>query len=326
MFTQTSKVFLPVAGAAAFLAAVYHVMTRDVMGGVLYLMVSVVAFLVGVMLSTVREHEYAPVAAGNGPPVVRPVHVRPLPGGGGWPVVAGVSVGLVLIGLIEHPLFTWAGVLLAVIAAAGWMARAAAESTGRSISLMPIGLPVLGLATIASVMFFMSRVLLAVSETASWVIALLVAVILLGSASLAAVRPNITGRTLAAILAIGSLVLVGGGVFAATVGERDIEAHSEEHAGDAGLVQLAARNITFEHDTITLKADAEVEIQFDNNDRDVQHNISILGQDPTKPVFRGQLVTGVATATYKFHAPAAGEYKFQCDVHPAQMKGTVKVV
>jgi plastocyanin len=326
MFTQTSKLFLPVAGAAAFLAAVYQVMTRDVMGAVLYLMVSAVAFLLGVMLSTVRENEYAPVVAGNAPPVVRPVVVRPLPGGGGWSIVAGISVGLVFIGLIQHPLITWAGVLLALTAGSGWLARAASESTGRAISLLPIGLPILGLATIASVMYFMSRVLLAVSETASWVIALLVGVVILGCASLAAVRPNISGRTLAAVLAIGSVVMVGGGVFAAAVGERHIEVHSEEHAGDAGLVQLAAENVTFEHDTITLKADAEVEIQFDNNDRDIQHNITILGQDPTKPVFRGQLVTGVATATYKFHSPAAGEYKFQCDIHPAQMKGTVKVV
>lgn len=326
MFTQTSKLFLPVAGAALFLGAVYKIMTGDVLGGVLYLMVGAVAFVLGVMLSTVRENEYAPVVAGNAPPVVRPVQVRPLPGGGGWPVLAGVSVGLVMIGLIQHPLFTWAGVLLALVAGAGWLARAASEKTGRAISLLPIGLPVLGLTTIASVMFFMSRVLLAVSETASWVIALLVALTVLGSASLAAVRPSISGRTLAAILAIGSLVMVSGGVVAASVGERHIETHSEEHAGDAGLVQQAAKDITFEHDTITLKAGAEVEIRFDNNDRDIQHNMTILGQDPTKPIFRGQLVTGVATATYKFHSPPAGEYKFQCDVHPAQMKGTVKVV
>ena len=326
MFTQTSKLFLPVAGAAAFLAAVYHIMTRDVMGGVLYLMLSAVAFVLGVMLSTVRENEYAPVVAGNAPPVVRPVVVRPLPGGGGWPIAAGVSVGLVMIGLIEHPLFTWAGVLLALSAGAGWLARSASESTGRAISLLPLGLPVLGLATIASVMYFMSRVLLAVSETASWVIALLVGVVILGCASIAAVRPNITGRTLAAVLAIGSVVMVGGGIFAAAVGERHIEVHSEEHAGDAGLVQLAAKDVTFEHDTITLAADTEVELQFDNNDRDIQHNITILGQDPTKPIFRGQLVTGVATVTYTFHSPPAGEYKFQCDVHPGQMKGTVKVV
>ena len=326
MFTQTSKLFLPIAGAALFLAAVYQIMTRDVMGGVLYLMLASVSFLLGVMLSTVRENEYAPVVAGDAPPTVRPVYVRPLPGGGGWPVLAGVSVGLVMIGLIQHPIFTWAGVLVALVAGSGWLARAASETTGRSISLLPIGLPVLSLATIASVMYFMSRVLLAVSETASWVIALLVGVVILGCASVAAVRPNITGRTLAAVLAIGSVVMVGGGVFAAAVGERHIEVHSEEHGGEAALVQLGAENVAFGRDEITLAADTEVEIRFDNNDRDIQHNITILGQDPSRPIFRGQLVTGRATVTYTFHSPPAGEYRFQCDIHPDQMKGTVKVV
>ena len=327
MFTQTSKLFLPLAGVALVLGAIYQVMTGDLLGAVLYLMVGAVAFLLGVMLSTVREHEYAPVVAADAPPpAVRPVAVRPLPGGGGWPVAIGLSAALVMLGLIQHPLFTWAGVLLAVTAGAGWLARAASETTGRQISLLPIGLPVLGLATIASVMYFLSRILLAVSETASWVIALVVGIVILGVASIAAVRPSISGRTMAAILAIGSLFMVGGGLVAAAVGERHIEVHAEEHAGEAARVQLAAENLTFEHDTITLAANADVEIQFDNNDREVVHNITILGQDPTRPIFRGQLVTGVATATYTFHAPPPGEYRFQCDIHPTQMKGTVKVV
>lgn len=327
MFTQTAKLFLPVAGASLFLGAVYKVMTGDLLGAVLYLMVGAAAFLLGVMLSTIRENEYAPVTAGDvPPPSVRPVLVRPLPGGGGWPVVAAVSLGLVMFGLVQHSVFAWAGVLLAMIAGAGWLARASSEATGRQISLLPLGLPVLGLATIASVMFFLSRILLAVSETASWVLALLVGIVILGVASLAAVRPSISGRALASALVIGSLVMVGGGVVAAAVGEREIEVHAEEEAGDAARVQLAAENVAFEHDTITLAADTEVEIEFDNNDREIQHNITILGQDPTRPIFRGQLVTGVATAVYTFHAPAAGEYRFQCDIHPAQMKGTVKVV
>ncbi len=327
MFTPTSKLFLPVAGVALFLGALYKIYSGDLLGSVLYLMVGAVAFVLGVMLSTVRENELAPVVAPDAPPPgVRPVAVAPLPGGGGWPVVAGVAFGLVMLGLIFHPLLTWAGVLVAMAAGAGWLARAASESTGREIGLLPLGLPVLGLATIASVMYFLSRILLAVSETASWVIALAVGVVLLGAASLAAVRPNISGRALASVLAIGSLLMVGGGMYAAAVGERHIEVHSEEHGGEAALVQVKAENVAFVSDTITLKANEEVEVRFDNNDRDVQHNITIIGQDPASPVFRGQLVSGVATATYKFHTPPAGEYKFQCDVHPAQMKGTVKVV
>ncbi len=326
MLTPTSKLFLPVSGASLFLAVAYRMLTGDLLGTVLFLMVAVVSFLLGVMLSSIRENEYAPAVAPNAPPpAVRPVAVAPLPGGGGWPILGGLSVALVMLGLIEHSLFTWAGVLVAMVAGAGWLARAASESTGRQISLLPLGLPVLGLTTIASVMYFMSRILLYVSETASWVFALLVAVVIMVGATIAALRPRISGRTLASVLADGSLLMVGGGVYAAVEGERHIEVHSEEHAGEAGLVRVEAENVTFKGDTITLKADTEVEIQLDNNDRDIQHNITILGQDPSRPIFRGQLVTGVATATYTFHSPPPGEYKFQCDIHPAQMKGTVKV-
>ncbi len=326
MFTQTSKLFLPVAGVALFLGAVYKIITGDLLGAVLYLMVGTVAFLLGIMLSTVRDNEMAPVVAADAPPPrVRPVVAAPLPGGGGWTALGAVSIALVLFGLIQHAVFTWAGLLFGMAAGAGWLARAASESTGRHISLMPLGLPVLGLFTIASVMYFLSRILLAVTETTSWVIALLVAVLILGIASVAALRPAISGRALAAALALGSVLMIGGGLVAAAVGERHIEPHSEAHAGEAGLVQVKAENTAFTRDTITIKADAEVELRFDNNDRNTQHNISILGQDPTKPVFRGELVTGVATVSYKFHAPGPGEYKFQCDVHPAQMKGTVKV-
>ena len=326
MLTPTSKLFLPVSVASLFLAVVYRMLTGDLLGTVLFLTVSVVAFVLGVMLSSIRENEYAPAMAPNAPPpAVRAVIVAPLPGGGGWPVIAGLSVAMMLLGLVLHSVITWAGVLLAMVAGAGWLARSASESTGRQISLLPLGLPVLGLATIASVMYFMSRILLAVSETASWVFALLVGVIIMVAASLAALRPQISGRTLATVLTVGSLLMVGGGAYAAAQGERHIEVHSEEHAGEAGLVQVKADNVAFASDTITLKADTEVEIRFDNNDRQVQHNITILGQDPSKPVFRGALVTGVATVTYSFRSPPAGEYKFQCDIHPAQMKGTVKV-
>ncbi len=327
MLTPTSKVFLPVAGVALFLGAVYKILTGDLLGGVLYLMVGAVAAVLGVMLSTVRENEVAPaIAADAGPPSVRPVAVAPLPSGGAWPLVAAVAVGLVALGLIESSIWAWAGVLVAMVAGAGWIGRASSESTGRPVSLLPIGLPVLGLAFIASVMFFLSRILLAVPEAASTAIALGVAVVIMIVASLAAVRPRLSGGSMAALLALGAVVMVGGGIVAAAQGEREIEKHSEEHAGEAGLVQIRAENTAFAQEEITLTADAEVELRLDNNDRGIQHNIAIFGADPSRPLFRGELVNGVGTVTYRFHAPPAGEYRFQCDVHPAQMKGTVKVV
>ncbi len=326
MLTPTSKVFLPLAGAALFLGAVYKIITGDLLGGVLYLMVGTVAFVLGVMLSSVRENELAPVVAPDAPPPgVRPVVAPAVPGGGGWAVVGAVALALFVLGLVQHALFTWAGLVVALAAGAGWLTRSASESTGRQISLLPLGLPVLGFFAIGSIMFFLSRILLAVTETTSWVLALAVAVVIMFGASIAVARPNISGRTLAAALGVGGLVMIGGGVVAAAVGEREIEHHAEEHAGEAALVQVAAENTAFSREELTLAADSEVEIRFDNNDRNVQHNITILGQDPSRPVFRGQIVTGVATVTYTFHAPGPGEYNFQCDIHPGQMKGKVKV-
>jgi plastocyanin len=326
MLTPTSKVFLPVAGVALFLGALYKIFSADVFGSALFLVVGVVAFVLGVTLSSIRENEYAPPLPSNAPPPsVRAVAVAPRPGGGGWGIAAAAAAVLVMLGLVENWVFTYAGLLVALAAGAGWLARSTSESTGRHISLMPIGMPVLGLATIASVMFFISRILLAVPEEASTAIALFVAVLILGGASIAALRPNISGRTLAAVLVVGSLIMVAGGITAAARGERDIEHPGEEAAGEAGVVQLKAEGVTFKTDTINLPAGQDVEIRFDNNDRDVQHNLDIFGADPSKPIFRGDLVTGVATVTYKIHAPGPGEYKFQCDVHPTQMKGTVKV-
>jgi plastocyanin len=325
VLTPTSKVFLPVSGVALFLGAVYKILTGDVLGGTLFLMVAAVAFVLGVMLSTVRENEYAPaVAADAPPPGVRAVAVAPVPGGGGWSMVASLSVALIVLGIIFHPIITAAGALVGLAAGAGWLARASSESTGRPISLMPVGLPVLGLATIGSVIFFLSRILLTVSKEASTGIALFVAVLIMVLATLFALKPDISSRAIVAALVVGSLVMVAGGVAAAARGERKTEPRAEEGAGEAGLVQVKAQSIAFSTQEIDLKADADVEVRFDNNDRAIQHNIVIVGQDPNKPVFRGDLVTGVATATYKFRSPSAGTYDFHCEIHPT-MKGTVKV-
>jgi plastocyanin len=323
MLTPTSKVFLPVSGVALLLGAIYKTLTGDVLGGTLFLMVGAVAFVLGVMLSTVRENEYTPALPADAPPPgVRAVAVAPVPGGGGWSAVAALSVGLVVLGVIVHPIITAAGVLIGLAAGAGWLARAASESTGRPISLMPIGMPVMGLVTIASVIFFLSRILLTVPKEASTVIAIAVGILILGTASLFAVRPNISSRAIVAALAIGAVVMVGGGVAAAARGERKPEERVGAGAGVA--VKVKAQNVSFLETNIAMKADTDVQIAFTNGDKGIQHNIHIFGADPSQSVFIGDLVTGVSTMTYSFHAPGPGTYNFQCDVHPT-MKGTVTV-
>ncbi len=91
------------------------------------------------------------------------------------------------------------------------------------------------------------------------------------------------------------------------------------------MVMVTAQGIAFDTSTITLAADAENTIMFNNQDAGVQHNIAIYS-DPsmTDEPFNGELITGVTSVEYTIPALPAGEYYFVCIAHP-NMNGTVVV-
>ena len=94
-------------------------------------------------------------------------------------------------------------------------------------------------------------------------------------------------------------------------------------APGAVVLQQTALNVTFGTPELSAPADAAFQIEFDNQDGGIQHNIEI--KDPGgKTVFKGDLVTGPAKTTYNVPALAAGAYTFVCTVHP-NMTGTLKV-
>jgi plastocyanin len=89
------------------------------------------------------------------------------------------------------------------------------------------------------------------------------------------------------------------------------------------VVAVSALNVAFDTDSIALPADAPSTIAFDNQDAGVQHNISIYSDSELAELFfQGELVTGPGSIDYAIPPFAAGEYYFQCDVHP-NMNGTV---
>ena len=57
-----------------------------------------------------------------------------------------------------------------------------------------------------------------------------------------------------------------------------------------------------------------------NEDAAIPHNIEIK-DSAGNVIFKGEIVTGVKTTTYKVPALAAGDYPFLCTVHPT-MTGT----
>ena len=95
--------------------------------------------------------------------------------------------------------------------------------------------------------------------------------------------------------------------------------------GGGGGITVVAQNIAFDTDAIELPADAPETITFDNRDAGTPHNISIYSDSSLgEQLFKGDLVTGPATAEYQIPPLPAGEYYFQCDVHPT-MSGSVIV-
>jgi plastocyanin len=92
-------------------------------------------------------------------------------------------------------------------------------------------------------------------------------------------------------------------------------------------IDLMAKNIAFNKTSITVPAGSKVTVNFDNEDSGIPHNFAVYtNSQATTPIFKGQIITGIAKTTYTFTAPTTpGDYYFRCDVHPTIMYGTFKV-
>jgi plastocyanin len=96
--------------------------------------------------------------------------------------------------------------------------------------------------------------------------------------------------------------------------------------GGSTTTTVTASNIAFDTSTIDLPAGESSSIHFANGDAGVQHNIAIYpsADDQANPLFRGEVITGPDEIDYAIDPLEAGEYYFQCDIHPT-MSGTVGV-
>lgn len=156
------------------------------------------------------------------------------------PMVGAFAVGILVIGQITNKYVTLAGLGLLAAVIGVWMLRAWAErATGddevnREIYqrfIEPFRVPILAAIVIAIVVLALSRVLLAVSATASVaVFAGVGAVFLLGTALIAA-RPQISKNAITLLLFIAAIAVIVGGIVAAVQGQRDFEHHTGEEHG-----------------------------------------------------------------------------------------------
>jgi plastocyanin len=98
-------------------------------------------------------------------------------------------------------------------------------------------------------------------------------------------------------------------------------------AGPSGTrtVQIVAKAIAFRERTVSVPASAPFAIVLVNQDGGVPHNVSIYRDASAHTaLFKGGIVTGPRSVTYRVRPLPAGTYFFRCDVHPAQMTGTLR--
>ncbi len=96
-------------------------------------------------------------------------------------------------------------------------------------------------------------------------------------------------------------------------------------APGAAALKITAQDITFAPTALTTPADTPFQIEFDNQDASIQHNVAIHEGSPTGPeVFRGEVFPGPDQTVYDVPPLPAGAYGFICTVHP-NMTGTLTV-
>jgi Copper binding proteins, plastocyanin/azurin family. len=117
-------------------------------------------------------------------------------------------------------------------------------------------------------------------------------------------------------------VLTGcGGAPSATISKADCV-----RADAAGVITISANRLKFSAPCMIAPAGTAFTIQFTNH-QGLPHDVAIY-DDASKvnEQFRGDTITGPeATIDYSIEALPAGEYYFNCTVHPPDMHGTLFV-
>jgi plastocyanin len=200
------------------------------------------------------------------------------------------------------------------------------DQKNRQSLLLPILFPVAILVLIGAVLFGFSRILLHVTPNAATVVALITAAGIFTIASLVASRERLSGTALfPMIVAVAGVALAAGGL--ALVASPKVEGTAVEAQTVLLGAPINAAVEGFKPTTLTFKADAPTNLQFNDEDPTAPHNVVIFaGKDATgKQVFEGALVNGPKQVTYQVPALPAGDYFFHCAVHPTTMMGNITV-
>lgn len=208
----------------------------DNLGYTVLLGTSAAAFFMGVVTTAFRDADASAVEEVAGtdtlPAALPPAHLSP------WPVVAAFGVAAVVIGLVVDTVVTGVGVAVLIICAIEWCVTAwADQATGdpdtnlaiRTRIMQPVEVPAISVIAIIFFVFFASRLLLALTKWGSIAVFSAVAIAIFAAAALLAARPKVSRGVLTALLLLGGVTLLVGGVVGIGLGHREFH-HAGDHA------------------------------------------------------------------------------------------------
>lgn len=184
-----------------------------------------------------------------------------------WPMLSAFAAGTAVVGLAVNTALFLAGVFALVLIGMEWAVRTWAENATGDPTLneeyrehLAGVLEIPGLAVVAIGAFVMagSRVFLAVDATAAVIIAGVASFLLLLGFSAVAYYPR-AGKSVASIFVVlAGIIVIGSGIFAAAIGERDFEEHHGEtpHEADTESGDTDSGD-TGSHDTTDTSVAAE---------------------------------------------------------------------
>lgn len=205
------------------------------------------------------------------------------------------------------------------------------DDKNRQSLLLPVLIPLVALAAIGLVLFGFSRVLLQITPTAAWVVALIAAAGIVTVAAYVAGRKAVGGGSLLSMVgAVAGIAMLSGGValFASEKGEGG---EGPELPQVLIVAPIGAAESGFAQDTreVTAPAGEVFDLVFDNQDSQQPHNVVIAVSDEpdAEQLFREEPYTGPEKRTWPVEPPLEeGSYFFFCEVHPTTMTGSLEAV
>jgi plastocyanin len=332
VFSYATKVLTALTGSALVGAGVYYATVGEHAGALLLAFVGVAAVLALLTVVGSGVVDVAPHIPADAP---APERRKTTPGAAGkpsgWPLAAAGAMAVLATGAATNAAVLDAGIIAVLLASLGWFAKAWTDHptwTPRVRSrisdrfVAPLGLPVGGFVMAAIIAISVSRILLAIPERVAPLIALVVAVLILGACAWVSTRPRIASSALIALSAIAGVSVIGAGIAGATQGERKFE----EKAAPVEPLVVHAKNVNFMEKRLEAPANTEVTLRFTNEDAGTYHNVAVYqsATPDAAPIFNGRGFPGANTEKYTFKTPGPGQYTFRCDFH-ANMVGTFVV-